>query len=133
MSDARILIVEDEAITAMDLQDRFEFWGYTAPIIASSGKEALKKAIEIKPDLILMDIGIKNCTDGIKIAKEITNNLDTAIVYLLSYFDEKMMRYMRTTKPYGYISKPFDENQLKFTVEKALYMRKINKMFITSK
>jgi CheY-like chemotaxis protein len=60
MYTVTILIVEDEAVIAMDLQDRFEFWGYSTPVIASSQEEALKKASEVKPDLALIDIKQKN-------------------------------------------------------------------------
>lgn len=133
MSDTRILILEDEVITAIDLRNWFEFWGYNTPIITCSEKEALKKVEKIKPDLTLVYIGLKNTGCRIKFAKKITDNFDTAIVYLTSNLDDEIIRNMRDTKPYGYISKPFEENQLKYTVENALYKRKIHKRFIASK
>ncbi len=133
MSDATILIVEDEAVTAMNLQNWFEVWGYSAPILACSEKTALEKAQGMKFDLALINIEFKNIHDRINIAKKITDNFDTAIVYITSYFNGEIMQCMRTTKPYGYITKPLEENQLKYTVENALYKRKIYKRFIASK
>ena len=133
MSDATILIVEDEAVTAMNLQNWFEVWGYSAPILACSEKTALEKAQGMKFDLALINIEFKNIHDRINIAKKITDNFDTAIVYITSYFNGEIMQLMRTTKPYGYITKPLEENQLKYTVENALYKRKIYKRFVASK
>ncbi|MGZ7210465.1 MAG: hypothetical protein ACXVHV_11335, partial [Methanobacterium sp.] len=64
---------------------------------------------------------------------EITDNYDTAVVYITGHFDEEMMQLMRATRPYGYISMPFEENQLKFKVEDAMYRHKIHQRFILSK
>ncbi len=133
MSDTTILIVEDEAMTAMNLQNWFEFWGYNAPIIACSEKTALKKVQEIKIDLALINIELGNMNGRINFAKEIADNFDTAVVYITPYFNNEIMQHMRATKPYGYIFKPLEENQLKYTVENALYKMKIYKRFIASK
>ncbi|MGZ7119749.1 MAG: response regulator, partial [Methanobacterium sp.] len=80
MNGSKILIVEDEANIAMDLQNKFRYWGYSTTKIASSQEEALEIANKIKPDLTLIDIKIKK-ENGIKLAKEITDNYDTAVVY----------------------------------------------------
>lgn len=132
MNGLKILIVEDEAIIAMDLQDRFKYWGYKSPMVASSKEEALKITNKIKPDLVLIDIKLKS-DSGIEIAKNINDNFDTAIIYLTGYLDEEIVQLMRSTKPYGYISIPFEENQLKYNVEDALYRRRIYQRFILSK
>ncbi|MGZ7049750.1 MAG: response regulator [Methanobacterium sp.] len=132
MNCSKILIVEDEAIIATDLQNKFRYWGYSATKIASSQEEALEIANKIKPDLTLIDIKIKK-ENGIKLAKEITDNYDTAVVYITGHFDEEMVQLMRATRPYGYISMPFEENQLKFKVEDAMYRHKIHQRFILSK
>ena len=132
MHAVTILIVEDEASIAGDLQDKFKFWGYNAPLVASSQKEALKKVNKIKPDLTLISIKLKN-DEGIELAKKITDNFDTAVVYITNYLDEEMIQLMRATRPYGYVSIPFEENQLKYNVEDALYRRRIYQRFILSK
>ncbi len=132
MNGSKILIIEDETVIAIDLQNKFKCWGYSTPIIASSKKEALKLAYNMKPDLVLIDTNFKN-DNGIKLAEKLINDFDTAIVYITSYFNEEMMQMMRKTRPYGYISMSFEENQLKYNVEDALYRRKIYQRFILSK
>jgi len=133
MNNINILIFENEAFTALNLQERFKFWGYRSPFIVSSKKEALQMAKDIKPDLALIDIGLKNKDDVIEIGKKISDDFDTAVVYILSFYDEEIMRCIRTTKPYGFLLKPFEENQIKFKVEEALYTRKLVKNLIASK
>lgn len=132
MNGSKILIVEDEGIIAMDLQNKFKYWGYSATRIASSKAEALEISNKMKPDLVLIDTELKN-GDGIKLAQKITDNFDTAVVYIISYFDEKMMQLLRATRSYGYVSLPFEENQLKYKVEDAIYRRRIHQRFVLSK
>lgn len=133
MSDTTILIVEDKAMTAMNLQNWFEFWGYSTPLITCSEKTALKKVQEVKVDLVLITIELENMDVRTNFAKKIADNFDTAIVYITPYFNNEIMQHMRATKPYGYILKPFEENQFKYTVENALYDRKIYQRIIASK
>jgi CheY-like chemotaxis protein len=80
MTDANILIVEDEAIVAKDLQNRLRKFGYTVLGIASSGQDAINKAVEISPDLVLMDIRLKGAIDGIEAAEKIHQYLDIPII-----------------------------------------------------
>ena len=131
MNHSKILIVEDKDLVAMDLQKKFKNWGYSSTIIASS-QEALEKANKIKPNLILMDIKLKN-ENGINLAQKIINNFDTAIVYIIDYINDENMELMRTNNPYGYISKNFEENQIKYKVEDAIYRHKIHLSVILSK
>lgn len=71
MSHASILVVEDERIVAKDIQISLEPLGYIVPAIAASGREAINKAAEIIPDLVLMDINLKGDMDGVEAAKHI--------------------------------------------------------------
>jgi PAS domain S-box-containing protein len=127
MSAARILIVEDEGLTAMGLQRKLKFWGYDVPTFVFSKKEAVKKAKEIKPDLILMDIVLKGEGDGIDAVREIKNNLDIPIIYLTAYSDEETIKRADITDPFDYIMKPFKENELHDSIEKALQKHKFEK------
>lgn len=70
----KILVVEDEALTGMELQKKLIQWGYDVVDIVSSGEDAVKKAMELEPDLILMDILLKGCMNGIDAAKIIRKN-----------------------------------------------------------
>lgn len=127
MPVAKILVVEDEGLTAMELQRKLKFWGYEVPTFAFSRKEAVKKAEKIKPDLILMDIVLKGEGDGIDAVNEIKNELDIPIIYLTAYSDEKTLKRADSTEPFDYIMKPFEENTLHRSIEKALQRHKFEK------
>jgi len=121
VTEATILVVEDESIVAMDLQHRLIAMGYSVPTVAASAQDALKKAAEVRPDLVLMDIRLRGDMDGIEAAEQIRDLLDVPPVYLTAYTDEDTLRRAKITEPFGYIVKPFDERTLRSTVEMALY------------
>jgi PAS domain S-box-containing protein len=127
MAKAKILVVEDEAITAKDLQDELRGLGYDAPAIASSGEGAIKKAEEIKPDLVLMDIVLKGDMDGIEAAERICDLFDIPVVYVTAYLDEERLEKTKVTEPYGYIIKPFGDKDLRPVIEMALQRHKLEK------
>lgn len=119
-----ILLVEDESIEAMDIKRTLESFGYEVPYVASSGEDAIKKALEIVPDLILMDIVLKGETDGIQAASGI-KELDIPVIYLTAHSEESTIEKAKLTEPYGYIIKPYDPIELKYAIELALYKHKI--------
>lgn len=122
MAEAKILIVEDEVLYAKGLQGTLESWGYTVPAIAYTGEEAIEKAGEIKPDLVLMDIVLKDSMDGIEAAEQIRNRFKIPVIYVTAYVDyATVLRAKMITEPYGYIPKPIDEKDLHATIEIALY------------
>ncbi|HMD96802.1 MAG TPA: response regulator [Terriglobia bacterium] len=121
MKKATILVVEDESIVAMDLQHRLISMGYSVPALAASGQDGLKKAAEVRPDLVLMDIRLRGGMDGIEVAEQIRDLLDVPPVYLTAYTDEDTLRRAKITEPFGYIVKPYDERTLRSTIEMALY------------
>ena len=82
MIDSKILIVEDEYIVATDLKQRLEDIGHEIVGIESDGKSAIKKTVETKPDLILMDITLKGESDGIETAQRIQDIYDVQFIYL---------------------------------------------------
>lgn len=127
MSAAKILVVEDEGLTAMELQRKLKTWGYEVPSFAFSRKDAVRKAKEIKPDLILMDVMLKGQGDGIDAALEIKNIRDIPIIYLTAYGDVKTRKRAEFTNPNAYIIKPFEENELQDKIENALSEHKIEK------
>ena len=124
---AKILVVEDEGLTAMELQRKLKTWGYDVPSFAFSRKEAVKKAKEIKPDLILMDVMLKGQGDGIDAAHEIKNIHDVPIIYLTAYGDVKTRKRAEITNPTAYIIKPFEENELQDKIETALSEHRLEK------
>jgi len=120
METPKILIVEDEAIVALDIQYTLEKLGYRVPAVVSSGEESIEKASEIHPDLVLMDIKLSGDMDGISAAEEIYDRFRIPVVYLTAYADEKILEEIGRIMLFGYISKPFDERVLKSTIEQAL-------------
>ncbi len=124
---AKILIVEDEAITAMDLKNTLEILDFKVVSTASDGKEAIQKAEKLKPDLILMDIMLKGEIDGIEAADIIMNFLDVPVVYLTAYSDDETFERVKLTEPYGFLTKPFDQEGLIGSIETALYKHELDK------
>ncbi|RJP21565.1 MAG: PAS domain S-box protein [Candidatus Abyssobacteria bacterium SURF_5] len=121
MPDAKILIVEDEGIEALDMQQRLESFGYTVSGVASTGKEAISMARETRPDLILMDIMLQGDVDGVTAAEDIRTRFDIPVIYLTAYADEHTLQRAKKTEPFGYIVKPFQERELHITIDMALY------------
>jgi PAS domain S-box-containing protein len=130
MSASKILIVEDEGLTAMELQQKLKFWGYEVPTFAFSKKEAVIKAKKMKPDLILMDIVLKGEGDGIDATLEINNFLNIPIIYLTAYDDKETMKRVQIAEPSDYILKPYKDSELHESIEKALNGPKFAKKLI---
>ncbi|MFZ5643192.1 MAG: PAS domain S-box protein [Bacillota bacterium] len=124
MSNAKILIVEDEGIAALDLQQTLISMGYPSPDIVASGEEAIEKAGETCPDLVLMDIMLHGEIDGTKAAGQIYDLFGIPVIYLTAYADEDTLQRAKIAEPYGYIVKPFKERELHITIDMALYKHK---------
>lgn len=123
MAGERILIVEDERIVARDIEKRLKKLGYLVPANVASGEEALEQVADTQPDLILMDIQLRGALDGIETAERIRANHNIPVVYLTAYADEVTLQRAKTTEPFGYIVKPFDERELHAAIEIALRRR----------
>jgi len=121
MRKARIMIVEDESIVALEIKDRLLSLNYEVVNVVSSGEIALLKAAESTPDLILMDIMIKGNMDGIETANIIKKKYDIPAIFLTAYSDEKTIQRAKISEPYGYLLKPLQERELRTTIEMALY------------
>jgi PAS domain S-box-containing protein len=120
-SRPRILIVEDGLIVAEDMRRRCESLGYSIAAVVASGEEAVDIAQMTRPDLVLMDIRLGGIIDGIEAARRIRQTLDVPVVYTTSYSDEATLRRAKTTNPLGYLLKPVEPQELRTTVELALY------------
>jgi len=116
----RVLVVEDETIVALEIQERLMGFGYTA-VISSNGEEAIKKAGEFHPDIVLMDIMLKGDIDGIEAAGRIRKSMDIPIVYLTAYSDKATIERAKITQPFGYLIKPFQARELNVSLDMALY------------
>jgi len=121
MAKTSILVVEDEAIVAKDIESSLKKLGYTVPSVENKGEDAIDAAGTHKPDLILMDIMLKGEISGIEAAEQIKNRYKIPIIFLTAYADESTLSKAKVTEPYGYIIKPFKEIDLHTSIEMALY------------
>jgi diguanylate cyclase (GGDEF)-like protein/PAS domain S-box-containing protein len=120
MSKASILIVEDEHI-AMDIQNTLEHNGYQVAGHADCGEEAVKKAEDLHPNLILINLGLKGDMDGIETATQIRTRFDLPVIFLTSFADQSTSERARLAQPYGILLKPFEERELVILIETAVY------------
>ncbi len=127
MSKARIMIVEDEWTVAEEIKMVLQSFEYTVTSMSSSGEEAIQNAEKDKPDLVLMDIVLEGEMDGIEAANEIRSRFNIPIIFLTAYTDEKILERASITEPFGYIVKPFVNEDLKISVEIAMYKYRIEK------
>jgi len=125
MIKKKIMIVEDEGLVATDLERQLTALGYDVVAIAYSGEEAVEKAREVLPDLVLMDIVLAGEMDGIQASNKITAITDIPVIYLTAYSDEKTLGRANISGPSGYILKPVKSKQLHVTIEVALHRHSI--------
>ncbi len=126
MSKKQILIVEDEAVTAMDLQTRLIQLGYDAPAVVTSGAEAIRVAMELQPDLVLMDITLDGQMNGIEAAQALWKSDNIPVVFLTAHDDILTIKSALISQPYGYITKPCSMGNLQSTIETALYKHEMD-------
>jgi two-component system, cell cycle sensor histidine kinase and response regulator CckA len=122
-----VLIVEDERIVAKDLQQTLTEMGYDAFAIASSADEALRRASEKCPDLVLMDIRIKGQRDGIEAATLLRERFGVPVVYLTAHADEATIQRAKRSEPYGYLMKPVKAAELRSAIEVSIYKHEMDK------
>jgi len=121
MTAKTILVVEDEAVVAMELRSALEQMGYKVAPIARSSEDAIRFARELTPDLVLMDIRLTGSSDGIQAADVIRERYDIPVVYLTAHADDKTLQRAKLTEPFGYLVKPFSEPVLRTTIEVSLH------------
>jgi len=126
MTQADLMIVEDEFIIQAELIIRVEKLGYQVVAIASQAEEAIKKAEENDPDIILMDIQLEGEMDGIEAATIIKDRLDIPTIFTTAYTDEERVKRAKVSVPYGYLVKPIRDRDLKISLDMALYAARVN-------
>ena len=103
MASARIMVVEDEQITAADIEDMLTSLGYAVTAAVGSGEEALRQAAEDPPDLVLMDIRLKGKCDGIETALQLRQRFDIPVIYLTAHADQETLNRAKLAEPLGYL------------------------------
>lgn len=121
MKKHNILIVEDDEITALNLNMSLQKNGYNVVYMCDNATEAKSKIASYRPDIVIIDISLQESTDGIELAKTIKNKHNIPFIYLTSYTDDDIISQAKLTEPYGYIVKPFDPASLHATIQMALF------------
>lgn len=120
MASKRILVIEDEQIVARDLSKLLKRLGYSPLGPAASGAEAIQLAAQTEPDLILMDVRLSGCMDGVEAAHEIVRNRTVPIIYLTAYPGTFVCSPWEMVGPYLCVAKPFSAGGVQAAIESAL-------------
>jgi diguanylate cyclase (GGDEF)-like protein/PAS domain S-box-containing protein len=115
-----LLVVEDESVVAMDLDGQLHDMGYHVCGCVDNGQDAIARARADRPDLILMDIVLKGDIDGIAAATRIGQELRIPVLFLTAYSDDQTVERAAGAWPYGYLTKPFQNRELRAGIEVAL-------------
>ena len=122
MNALKIMIVEDEIIVAKDIQHILKKLGYEAFDPFPNGRKALDSIEKLNPDLILLDINLKGSEiDGVQVGEQIHQNYQIPFIYLTAFSDKATLERAKLTEPYGYIIKPFEEDDIRTAIEIAYY------------
>lgn len=121
MDKHKIIIVEDDEITSLNLNMSLQKHGYSVVAVCDSTTQAKHKVSSHNPDLIIIDISLDESNDGIELAKYIKEKHQIPFIYLTSYSDDDIIAQAKLTEPYGYIVKPFDPGSLHATIQMALF------------
>jgi len=116
-----ILIIEDEAIVAREIQSRLSRMGHKVVGVAHSPEKAIQMARTTRPDLLLTDINLGDALDGIDVAREIIAEREIPVIFLTAYSDEETVKKAKSLAPYNYILKPLEYRELQIAIELAIY------------
>jgi PAS domain S-box-containing protein/putative nucleotidyltransferase with HDIG domain len=125
MMPCRTLIVADEAMVAMDIEDRLVTMGCQLVGRASRGEQALALVEELRPNLVLMDIRLQGTMDGGTAAEEMRRRFHVPVIFVTAYAEDMAVERAKLAEPYGYLLKPFDDRELKSTIEIVLYKHRV--------
>jgi PAS domain S-box-containing protein len=121
----KILIVDDEWITRLEVEEMLSDLGYDVVGQAETGASAIAMVRELKPDLILMDVEMPGEMNGIDAARVIKAESGTPIIFITGYGDPEYIEAAKEIAPFGYVMKPFDEEEIRALVEIALSKREL--------
>ncbi|HQJ88665.1 MAG TPA: response regulator [Methanoregulaceae archaeon] len=117
----QILVVEDDEIIASLIERILQKKDYIVAGKVQTGEDAIRRAAEIQPDLVLMDIGLKGAIDGIYAARYINIVFNIPVIFLTGHYDDETIERAKVAEPLGFITKPFNDKDIYSSVEIALY------------
>ena len=120
MIKAHVLLVEDEGIVAKALAICLEELGCVVTSDCDTGEAALECISRVRPDLVLMDVGLNGALDGVETAIRIWNQYRLPILFLSGHSDDATLERAKLAHPIGYLVKPFADETLQSAMEQAL-------------
>ena len=117
---AQILIVEDEMVIGMTIKNKLQNMGYGVSGLVDSWEDAAYILEKSQTDLVLLDIRIKGSVDGIELGRQIIEVIKIPVIFLTAHSDNITVQRAAQIQHSGYIVKPFRDEELKTTIEKAL-------------
>ena len=121
----RILVVEDDPMVSQLIGQTLLRLGYEVVAIVDNGDDAVSQAFALSPDLVLMDIGLRGSIDGAEAAKQIRLSAGRPVVFLTAQCGPAVLRRAKEAEPYGYVIKPFTQDQLHVQLEIALHRHQV--------
>ena len=131
MAHTKILIVADKKSVAENVESRLKELEYTVCAVVPTGAEAVEKAAEMHPDLVLINIELEGEIDGIEAAKRIRTSLNIPTIYLVNYPNqvflrkEDLLKRAEITNPFDYLPQPYGKRRLYLSIESAVYKHKM--------
>lgn len=116
----KVLLVEDEAIVAMDLAAGLERDGYEVTGIADNAETALELFKEHETDIVLMDVNIIGKKDGIDTAADLLQHRSVPLIYLTAFTDAKTIERAKATHPAAFLAKPYTITNVRIAIELAI-------------
>ncbi len=129
MTNAKILIVERNPLVAEDIAERLTGLGYTVCATVPSRAQGVAKAVEMRPDIALINPELEGRTEGVEAAREIYERCDIPVIYLTDYVNEDLLEKVKSTRAFGHVYKPYETNQLYLSIENHLYWFKEDQEF----
>src|SRR5262245_45323549 len=120
MAAKRILIVEDEPDIANLIRQFLEKSGYEVAAVVDTGEEALTQAERLQPDLALMDISLRGKLDGVETASQVFSRFGVPVVFVTGLADDVTIERSQAARAFGYVLKPFRQEDLKSSIDLAL-------------
>jgi len=117
----KVMIVEDEAIIARDIEIQLASAGFAVTGTSANAADAFKQIERDSPDIVLMDISIQGNVDGIAAADVVRNQYQLPVIYLTAHADETTLERARSTEPFGFIVKPLGNTNMKAVITMALH------------
>ncbi len=121
MFTLKILIVEDDSVSALLLQRALEKNAHQIVGIADTGEKALEIMEDNIVDIVMMDINLAGELDGIKTTEIINEKYDIPVVYLSASSDAETLNKVVGTNPSAYVIKPFNIRELNMVIELAIF------------